>query len=245
MPAYNEEEIVGYTVRRLVNTFRHSGYRLQLVVVDNGSQDRTGEIIREIAATTPAVTPHRVEVNQGYGYGVTSGFPLCTAPWIGWIPADAQVDAEDVVRLFECIATTKGPVLAKVRRRFRMDGWLRQVISFCYNTFVRILWPGLAASDVNAVPKILPRQTLAALSIQATGWALDPEVVVKAHHLGLRILEFNVLSRERSSGLSHVRAGTCWELFASLLRLRFSNRDRETTMATQLLHGATPDRGSS
>ena len=50
MPAYNEEETVAYTVRRLVHAFEQAGHRLQLVVVDNGSHDRTGEIIRELAA---------------------------------------------------------------------------------------------------------------------------------------------------------------------------------------------------
>ena len=50
MPAYNEEEIVGYTMRRLVSAFEKEGYRVELVVVDNGSEDRTGEVIQDFAA---------------------------------------------------------------------------------------------------------------------------------------------------------------------------------------------------
>lgn len=139
MPAYNEEEIVAYTVRRLVQAFDRAGYRLELIVVDNGSRDRTWEIINQLAVELPGVVPHQVVVNEGYGNGVSSGFPLCTARWIGWIPADGQVDAEDVVRLYEAIAATDGRCLAKVRRRFRMDGLLRKIVSISYNAFVWML----------------------------------------------------------------------------------------------------------
>ncbi|MBA3560232.1 MAG: glycosyltransferase family 2 protein [Gemmatimonadaceae bacterium] len=222
MPAYNEEEIVGYTVRRLVHAFENAGYALQLVVVDNGSRDRTGDIIRKLATEMPAVIPHHVAVNQGYGYGVTSGFPLCTARWIGWIPADGQVDAEDVVRLYETIANTDGKVLAKVRRRFRMDGMVRKIVSISYNAFVWVLWPTLGSLDLNGVPKILPREVLQEMRVTSRQWFLDPEIMIKAHYMGIRVLELNVFARMRGGGLSHVRASTCWEFFRNLLIFRFS-----------------------
>src|SRR5688572_8528518 len=95
MPCYNEEEVLGYSMKRLLDAFDRAGYRLQLVAVDNGSSDRTGEIIREFAGQRPEVVYHRVEVNQGYGNGILQGIPLCTAPWIGISTADGQVDAED------------------------------------------------------------------------------------------------------------------------------------------------------
>ena len=156
MPCYNEEDIVEYTINRLLEAFRRAGYQLELIAVDNGSQDRTGEIIRSLAAHNPNVVPHRVEINQGYGYGVLSGLPLGTAPWIGIIPADGQVDAEDVVRLYEAVASAQGWVLGKVRRRFRMDGFKRKVVSTGYNLLVLALWPRLGSLDVNGTPKILP-----------------------------------------------------------------------------------------
>ena len=222
MPAYNEEEIVAYTVRRLAHAFDSAGYKLQLVVVDNGSRDRTGEIIRQLAEEIPTVVPHQVERNEGYGFGVTSGFPLCTARWIGWIPADGQVDAEDVVRLYEALAATNGKCLAKVRRRFRMDGLVRKVVSISYNAFVWLLWPTLGSLDLNGVPKILPREVLGAMQIKSKQWFLDPEIIIKAHYMGIRVMELNVFARIRGGGLSHVRASTCWEFFRGLLIFRFS-----------------------
>ena len=128
MPAYNEAAIVGQTIRRVSGAFSRAGIRLELVVVDNGSRDRTGEIVRGLAGEIPGLVPHRVEVNVGYGNGILSGIPLCSAAWVGIIPADGQVDAEDAVRLYEDAVATGLPVLAKARRRFRMDGTSRKLV---------------------------------------------------------------------------------------------------------------------
>ncbi|MFQ5691363.1 MAG: glycosyltransferase family 2 protein, partial [Gemmatimonadota bacterium] len=101
MPCYNEEGIVAYTIGRLLEAFERSGNRLEIIAVDNGSSDRTGEILRELARNHPEVVPFRIPENQGYGFGVLSGVPLARADWIGIIPADGQVDAEDVLHLFQ------------------------------------------------------------------------------------------------------------------------------------------------
>jgi glycosyltransferase involved in cell wall biosynthesis len=223
MPCYNEQEIVEYTINRLLGAFRRAGYRLELIAVDNGSRDRTGEIIQSLAAQDPGIVPHRVEVNQGYGYGVLSGLPLGTATWIGIIPADGQVDAEDVVRLYEAVVSARSWVLGKVRRRFRMDGLRRKFISTGYNLFVLALWPRLGSLDVNGSPKIFPRQALELMDLKSTGWFLDPEIMIKAHYLGIRVLEFNTFARLRGSGVSHVRSSTVWEFLRSLLHYRFSD----------------------
>jgi glycosyltransferase involved in cell wall biosynthesis len=228
MPCYNEEAIIGYTIPRLMAAFDRAGYHLELVAVDNGSIDRTGIIIQELADQNPNIVPFRVEVNEGYGNGVLNGIPICSAPWIGIIPADGQVDAEDVVRLYEAIVTTDGWVMAKVRRRFRMDGLRRKMVSVAYNLMVRLLWPRLQSLDINGSPKILPRQVILAMNLKSKGWLLDPEIMIKAYYMDLRVLEFNVFARMRGSGVSHVRAGTIWEFLAYLLRFRFSKEWRDT-----------------
>lgn len=222
MPCYNEEEVIGYTIPRLTGAFEKAGYRLELIAVDNGSTDRTGEIIRDLASKNAAIVPYRVERNQGYGNGVLSGIPLCSAPWVGIIPADGQVDAEDVVRLYDALVATNGRVLGKVRRRFRMDGLRRKIVSIIYNLLVLILWPRLGSLDVNGLPKILPRDTILAMQLKSGGWLLDPEIMIKSHYMGLRVVEFNAFARMRGSGVSHVRAETIWEFLKSLVLFRFS-----------------------
>ena len=103
-----------------------------------------------------------------------------------------------------------------------MDGLWRKVVSVSYNLMVRVLWPRLGSIDVNGSPKILPRDVLNAMDLQSKNWFLDPEIVIKAHYMGLRILEFNVFARMRGNGLSHVRVMTCWEFLRNLMIFRFS-----------------------
>jgi glycosyltransferase involved in cell wall biosynthesis len=222
MPCFNEQDVVGYTVPQLCEAFRRAGHRFELVAVDNGSRDKTGEILRGLADGGLPVRIVRVDVNEGYGNGVLRGLAAARTPWIGVIPADGQVDAEDVVRLYEAVRHVKGRVLGKVRRRFRMDGVKRKVVSGLYNVFVWMLWPKLGSIDVNGSPKILQREYLPLLDLESKQWFLDPEIMVKAHYLGVRVLEMNVFARMRGNGLSHVRPSTCLEFVRNLLRFRFS-----------------------
>src|SRR5262249_26853070 len=154
--------------------------------------DRTGAVLQQCAEQGSHVIVHRVEKNEGFGDGILSGLPLASAPFVGYIPADGQVDAEDVVRLYEAVVTADGPVLAKVRRRFRMDGLRRKAISVAYNLLVRLLWPRLRSIDINGSPRIFSRTLVPLLQLQSKKWLFDLELMLKAHYMGLQILEFNV-----------------------------------------------------
>jgi glycosyltransferase involved in cell wall biosynthesis len=222
VPAYNEAAGIGPVIGRLFDAFAQAGYQLEIVVVDNGSIDGTGDVLAAMVGKYPRLRIHRVEVNQGYGNGILQGIPLATAEWVGMIPADGQVDAEDVVRLYEAAVATDGDVVAKVRRRFRLDGFSRKVVSIAYNLLILILWPGLGTLDTNGSPKLLRRKTLTTMHLTSTRWFLDPELMIKAYHMKLRVLEVNVFARMRGTGLSHVRPETCWEFLVELLRYRFT-----------------------
>jgi glycosyltransferase involved in cell wall biosynthesis len=222
VPCYNEEAVVSHTVRKLLDAFQKAGYRLELILVDNGSKDKTGEILHGWALRDSAVLLHKVEINEGYGNGVLSGMTVATAPWVGIIPADGQVDADDVVRLYEVAHSSDGWVIAKVRRRFRLDGLVRKVVSVGYNLSFRLLWPTIASIDINGSPKIMPREALPAMGLKSKGWFLDAEIMIKSHALGMRVIEFNVFARLRGGGVSHVKPGTCWDFFSHLLKYRFT-----------------------
>lgn len=222
IPAYNEAGGIGPVLTRLFEAFEHGGYRLELVVVDNGSADGTGDVLAALQRQHPLLRVHRIEVNQGYGNGILEGLPLAAGEWVGMIPADGQVDAEDVVRLYEAARATDGKVVAKVRRRFRLDGVKRKIVSVAYNFLVLLLWPGIGTLDTNGSPKLLRREALRTMRLASRGWFLDPELMIKAHYMGLRVLEVNVFARMRGTGLSHVRPSTCWEFLVELLRYRFT-----------------------
>ena len=227
MPCYNEAENVPHTVPRLVKAFAQTGCRFEVVTVDNGSKDDTWAKLGALAEQFPGVVrPVRVETNIGFGNGILMGMRNATGTWIGTVAADGQVDAEDVFRLYEACADTEGRVLGKVRRRYRMDGVTRKFISVGYNVFVHLLWPSLDSWDVNGQPRMLRRDVVTAMDLQSTNWLLDPEMLIKAHYMGVRVIEVNVFARMRGNGISHVRMATCWEFFTYLMAFRFSGRLR-------------------
>lgn len=240
MPCYNEEEVVAETLAELLRAFEQAGYRLELIALDNGSHDRTGEILRGFAERHERVIFHRVEVNEGYGNGVLQSLPLCTAPWVGIVVADGQVDAHDIVKLFGVATKTKPRKLVKVRRRFRMDGWKRKIVSIIYNFLTTLMFGGLGSIDINGSPKILPREYLQRMNLRSKDWFLDAEIMIKARRLGLGVFETNVFAQMRPGGNSNVNAGTCWEFIRNLLRYRFGGAGRVEDAARQAPAVPTP-----
>jgi glycosyltransferase involved in cell wall biosynthesis len=222
IPCYNEEDVIRNTVLRLVETFKEKEVNLQLVLVDNGSVDRTGQIIDEIIKEGFPIVKERVDTNQGYGQGVLSGLKAATGKLVGFTCADEQVEAQDVFRVYDIAAHAKKPMLVKVRRRFRMDGLVRKIISITYNVLTTLMFFGLGSIDINGNPKIMPREYLERMNLHSKDWFLDAEVIIKAKLLGLPIYEFNVIAQMREGGTSHVRSSTCFEFLINLIKYRFS-----------------------
>jgi hypothetical protein len=82
------------------------------------------------------------------------------------------------------------------------------------------------------------------MQLESKDWFLDPEIMIKAHYLGVRVLEHNVFARMRSRGLSHVKAGTCWDFLRGLFRYRFTGylKPWKRSLAAAPVRGATADR---
>jgi len=223
IPCYNEAKSVRGTATRIVDAFRSHEIKLELVLVDNGSTDETGKIIDELVAEGQPVVKVTVELNRGYGHGILSGLKRCTGEFAGFLCADSQVDASDVARVAEIALNSQTPKLVKVRRRFRMDGLHRKLISIFYNALANLVFGGLHSIDINGNPKILPSEYLQRMQLRSEDWFLDPEVMIKTKRLGLPVYEFNVLGQMRAEGLSHVRGSAMWEFFKNLMRYRFDS----------------------
>ncbi len=220
MPCYNEEEAVEGTIRDLFDEFDRAGHVLEIVAVDNGSSDRTLDILEGLVPEFPHLITTRVEVNQGYGHGLLSGLHLGTAPWVGITCADGQVSGHDIEKLYAVVARSPSPKLVKVRRRFRMDGFQRKVISILYNLTITVLFPGLGSIDVNGNPKLLPTDYARRMNLGSGDWFLDAEIMIKSKRLGLPVFEINVLAQMRDGGKSNVNWATCWEFVVNLIRWR-------------------------
>lgn len=220
IPCYNDAESLAYTVPALAQAFADARLAVDLIVVDNGSNDDSGARIDSLIAAGFPVRKVSVDVNRGKGHGLRQGFAVAQTPWIGFIDADCPVAPVAVAQAVQCALTSPQPALITVRRRHRVDGWQRTVFSVGLNTLTRVLFPGLKSSDINANPKIWPRSFLERLQPTSAGWSIDLELVLRAHRQGLPILELDALAQPRPAGKSHVvgwRASL--DSFRALLRL--------------------------
>lgn len=221
MPCYNEEECVRETATTLVRAFAKEEIPLQLVIVDNGSRDRTSEIIDELIAEGQPVAKVTVEVNCGYGNGVLAGLKVCVATFVAFHCADGQVAADDLITTYKEARAAREPAITKVRRRFRKDSWRRRLVSIFYNFGMQCAFGWLGSIDLNGNPKVISREILLAMRLESKDWFLDPEIMIKAKYLRLRIVEHDVQGQMRQGGQSNVRATTCMEFMKNILRFRF------------------------
>ena len=223
VPCYNEAGCLSHTVEELTAAFQAKQINVELVLVDNGSTDETADIIDEMIDDGLPVAKVTVTHNRGYGNGVLRGLEVCSGNIVGIIPADGQVDAADVVRLYHVLANARTPKLAKARRRFRMDGFKRKVVSIVFNVVANITFGGLRSIDINGTPKLFPREYLERMHLQSTDWFLDAEILLKAKRLGLPVFEMNVLAQMREDGESNVHATAIGEFLANLWKWRFGS----------------------
>ncbi len=221
MPCYNEEDCLRTTATEVAKAFAARNIPLELILVDNGSSDGTSTIIDELIANGLPVVKVSVPVNVGYGNGVLEGLKRCTSPLVGYLCADGQVGPEGALIAYELVARSTTPTLVKVRRRFRKDSWRRKLVSIAYNFGMQFIFGWLGSIDLNGNPKVMPRASMLAMHLQSKDWFLDPETMLKARHLGMTVIECDVIGKLRQGGKSNVRLLTCWEFAKNILRYRW------------------------
>lgn len=253
MPCYNEEECLRHTAGQLLAAFAGKKIPLELILVDNGSRDRTAHVIDSLIAEGQPVVKVSVPDNIGYGNGILQGLKRARAPMIGYLCADGQVPPEGALETYELAMAAGKPVLAKVRRRHRTESLRRKVVSLLYNFTMPLFFGWMGTLDLNASPKFMRREFWMALDLQSTDWFLDPEVMIKARHLKLPVVEFEVEGRSRQGGASNVRIVTCIEFMRNVLRYRFGSplarwkkslSQRASVAQTGRAPAATPGRNS-
>ncbi len=218
---YNEEGNIEPLTRSLIDSFRThmAGIPFELVLVINGSEDRTGQIALELEKQFDELTLVMVKKNRGYGGGTLAGLANARGDVVGFLDGDQQVAAEDVAKVFKACIEGKHDIV-KILRVVREDGPLRVFQSRCFNALFRLLFGG-TSRDVNSKPKVLKRKALERMNLRSTDWFLDAEVMIEAVRLNLSVLEIPVVWMEREHGSSNIRLSSAVEFFKNMIRYRY------------------------
>ena len=200
-PAYNEEENVDETVHRALEEIGSLvDGSIEVLVVDDGSTDRTPELADALAATDRRVRVHHQE-NRGYGGALRSGFTNATGELIGFSDGDLQFDLREMSRLLERLHDpAQKPVNAVIGYRIkRRDPPHRIIIAKTYNAIVSVLF-GLRVRDIDCAMKLFRREVFDGLPLDTDSPFLSAELLIKLRARGERIAQVGVNHYPRAAG---------------------------------------------
>ena len=220
LPAYNEEDNLSHVVDDVLATFQRMQIPYRILIVDDGSIDRTPQIADAYAARLDQVAVVHHSTNLGFGEALKTGYAAAEGDLVVVIPTDRQFRCED---LGKCLPHLQDHDIVSCVRRERCDPALRRLASTTYRKLVQCLF-GLKLDDINWV-KIYRTELIRRIEIESQGPFIDTEILVKAHRLGARIKQVDVPHYPRVAGKAtgaglRAMAKTFLDLFRLWQRLR-------------------------
>jgi glycosyltransferase involved in cell wall biosynthesis len=229
LPCHNEEGNIERVTAGLEGELPRLAERYEIVVVDDGSRDRTGEIADRLAAANPHLKAVHHPINRGYGAAVSSGIRACTQPWVVLCDGDGQFAAADIGRL---VAKVPEYDVVVGHRARRADPLMRRINGKAWTVLMRLLL-GIRISDIDCGLKLFRRDLLDGLDMQAKGAMISAELMAQLAGRRARICEVDVshlprLTGEQSGASAKVIVRAFRELFLLYGRLRRARRKGET-----------------
>lgn len=197
IPAYNEAENVEKTVTDISNFMKASGMEYEIILVNDGSRDRTGEIVRALTVSIPHLILVENMPNRGYGGALKAGFAAATKEVIVFVPADGQFVFSELPRLLEKL--TPDITLVSGIRADRKDATIRKVNGYLWNMLVRVLF-GKLITDIDCGFKVFRREVLNHISLESNGALIDTEMLGGMKREGYRFAEVSVTHLPRLAG---------------------------------------------
>ena len=196
LPAFNEEANIEAAVREATEAAERLLQEHEIVVVDDGSSDRTAALVEAIARRDPRVRLIRHGVNRGYGEALRSGFLASRLDHVFFTDADLQFDINELERLLPYAGTVS--VVAGYRRN-RQDTLGRRVLAIGWNLIVRVLFY-VPVRDIDCAFKLFDRRVLNEVHIESMGAMVNTELMVKLGRSGASVVEVGVTHRPRRAG---------------------------------------------
>ena len=196
MPVHNEERTIERAISEILEL--KLGHRFELIVVDDGSSDRTPDLLQRI--DDPRVFLRRHDVNLGKGAAVLNGATSATGSHMVVFDADHEYRASDLVRMFEPIVEGRAEVVFGTR----VFGMYTLFPSFSYalgnraTTFAANLLFGAYLTDLHTCLKMFPVPLFRQLKLNHVGFGLDSEIAGELLRRGFRPFEVPVTYIGRS-----------------------------------------------
>ncbi len=197
LPSYNEAGNVERVVRGFLAEAPKIAEDFEVIVVDDGSRDRTAEIAGRLAAEDSHVRLERHAVNQGYGAAMITGFRTARQPFILLADGDGQFDPSEM-RLLTALIPNYDVVIG--RRARRADHVVRRFNGKAWTILSRILF-GLSVTDMDCGFKLFRRDVVANLDLHSNSAMITTELMARLAGRNARIAEVDVTHLPRVAGV--------------------------------------------
>lgn len=196
IPCYNEEKTLETCVETVLAVFEAvQDVRLEIVVVDDCSKDKSLEIAQGLARTYPQITVKKHEVNRGKGAALRTGFASATGDYVAIQDADLEYDPADLLRLLRPLRRGMADVV--YGSRF-LSGGEHRVLYFWHSmgnrflTFLSNMFTNLNLTDMETCYKVFRREVIQSIDLKEDRFGFEPEVTAKIAAKRVRLYEMGV-----------------------------------------------------
>jgi glycosyltransferase involved in cell wall biosynthesis len=200
LPCYNEEANLKNTYKNVKENLEKNVSRYEIIIINDGSKDKTGEIADAIAKKDKTVRVIHHNPNRGYGAAFKSGFYGASLSWIAFIDADGQFDFSEISHFLETQKNT-GADLVIGYYLSRKVSTLRKLNSFIWQTIVNLLF-GLKVRDIDCGFKLVSKKVIDTIPRLESerGAFITSEFLIKAQKSKFKIAEIGVNHYPRKQG---------------------------------------------
>src|SRR5437762_2486777 len=196
LPAFNEAANIRHVIEEAYQTIPTLTPIFEIIVVNDGSKDGTGEICDELAEELPNLRVVHHPQNRGYGAALKSGIERARYDLIFFTDADGQFDLKEVAALLE--QTDAYDIVAGYRAR-RQDPPHRLLFAWGWNVLVRLVL-GVRIRDIDCAFKVFNRRVFNSIQIQSVGAMVNTEIFAQASKFGMTVKEMRVSHFPRRHG---------------------------------------------
>jgi glycosyltransferase involved in cell wall biosynthesis len=218
LPAYNEEANIESVVRHVAAFFDPRGIDYEIIAVNDGSKDRTGEILNHLTGEIPALRPQHHPQNRGYGAALRTGFDAASKKYVFYMDGDGQFEIADIEHL---LPLASEDVIVTGFRIERRDPFVRRLNAFLFGRFLVRVLLGVRVRDLNCAFKLIPKKVLDAIRLESTGALINAELYGRSVRKGFGIREVGVHHYPRTAGVqTGAHLSVILRAFYDLFRLR-------------------------
>ena len=199
-PAYCDAGAIGWVVRRARDALLGTGRPFEILVLDDGSLDRTGEVIADLSTEIPELRPLRHRSNRGYGAALRGLFAAAAMPLVAYTDGDGQFDPAEFPRLLDALEPGIG--FGNGYRRRRADPFLRRALGPRFHRVVAATLALPALRDWDCDFRLFRRELCPEAAMTFDDGTAVVEFLAAFAETGVRFAEVEVSHRERLAGES-------------------------------------------